>query len=46
VAVAGAVLIARYMPAHDIVLGAPSEEPARGEVAGVPVPVPVPISDD
>lgn len=46
VALAGAVLIAKYMPAHDIVLGAPSEEPARGEIAGVPVPIPVPISDD
>ena len=45
VALAGAVLIARFMPAHDLVLGAPSEEHTQGEVAGLPVAIATRIDD-
>ncbi len=45
VALAGAVLIARFMPARDVLPGAPAEQSIELEPAGTPVAVPVPIED-
>jgi hypothetical protein len=45
IALLGAALVARFMPAHDIVPGAPIEEPALGTIAAVPVAVPIPIDE-